>query len=345
MTDHTVKPIVVALFAAAAAVIAVPAAPAASAEPLTLRVGWAQAPTQLTPLTAELMQRHNALFPKSGVSYKLEPVRFQGSTPQLQGLASGELDIAALGPSSFALAVTNAHLDLRIIADLMQDGVPGHFITYWAVRKDGPVRAIEDLRHRRAAVNALGTMTDMILRESLRQRGVADSEYVVIEANFANMFPMMENDKVDVVPVMPQFAHDFETSGRYRTLFRLDEIVGESQVGMWVGRADYIAAHRSTLVDFLGEDMIAVRWFLDPRNREEALAIAESVTKEPRAALDYAFGAGDIYRSPDLRPNIPAVQKDIDKAVAMTLLPARIAVDPSYVDLSLISDAKLRLGR
>src|SRR6185437_12328611 len=91
---------------------------AAHAEPLKLRVGWAQAPSQLTALSHELMKRQPALFPHLAKSYLLEPLRFQGSTPQIQGLASGELEIAALGPSSFALAIGNAHLDLRIVADV-----------------------------------------------------------------------------------------------------------------------------------------------------------------------------------------------------------------------------------
>jgi sulfonate transport system substrate-binding protein len=316
---------------------------AAQAEPLKLRVGWAQAPSQLTALSAELMKRHPALFPHLAKSYVLEPLRFQGSTPQIQGLASGELEIAALGPSSFALAIGNAHLDLRIVADVMQDGVPGHFDTYWVVRKDGPVRTVEDLRHRRAAINALGATTDMVLRGKLRQHGVADNEYVVIETNFANMLAMMENDKVDLVPVMPQFSHDFEATGRYRTLFTVGEERGPSQVGLWAIAAGLIAAQRPALVDFLEDDMRSVRWFLDPNHREEALAIAQAVTRESRAALDYAFGPGDLYHSPDLLPDIPAVQKDIDQAFGMKLVPARIVVDPAYVDLTLVADAKARL--
>ncbi|HXQ51609.1 MAG TPA: ABC transporter substrate-binding protein [Stellaceae bacterium] len=318
-------------------------AAAASADPLPLRVGWAQAPSQLTALSDELMKRHPAMFPYRGKSYALEPVRFQGSTQQIQGLASGELEIASLGPSSLALAVINAHLDLRIVADVMQDGVPGHFATYWVVRKDGPVKSFADMRHRRVAINAFGATTDMVLRETLRKNGVADSDYVVIEANFANMLAMMENDKIDLVPVMPQFSHDFEATGHYRSLFNNAEIVGPSEVGMWAIRADFIAAHRPALVDFLEDDMRSVRWFLDPANREEALAIAGAVTKESRAALDYVFGPGDLYHSPDLLPIIPSVQKDIDQAVAMKLLPARIVVDPAYVDLSLVADAKARL--
>jgi NitT/TauT family transport system substrate-binding protein len=246
----------------------------ACAEPLKLRDGWAQAPRQLTALTAEEMRRHPEHFTHLGKSYVLEPMRFQGSTPQIQGLANGEVEIASLGPPSFAIGVENAHLDLRIIADVMQDGVEGHFGTYWAVRKAGPIKTVEDLRHHRAAINAIGATTDMMLRGTLRKHGVADNEYVVIEANFANMLGLMESDKVDIVPVMPQFNHDFEATGRYRPLFTINELRGPSQVGMWVATAGLIAAHRAELVDFLEDDIRSTRWFLDPKNREEALDIA-----------------------------------------------------------------------
>jgi len=68
------------------------------------------------------VNRIRILSRRWGKSYRYEPLRFQGSTPQIQALAAGELEIAAFGPSALALAVLNAHLDLRIIADVMQDG-------------------------------------------------------------------------------------------------------------------------------------------------------------------------------------------------------------------------------
>ena len=315
------------------------------AEPVKLRVGWAQTPSQLTPLAAELSKRHTDLVPHAGQSYVLEPVFFRGSTPQIQGLASGDLEIASLGPSTFALAVANAHLDLRIVADVMQDGAPGHYSTWWAVRKDGPVQKPEDMKGHRAALNALGATTDIVLREVLRRHGVPDSSYTVIEANFASMLAMIENDKVDVVPVMPQFSHDFETTGRYRPLFTHVDISGTTQVGMWCARADFIAANRPALVDFFTDFMRGVRWFLDPAHRAEALDIATALTKQSRDSLAYVFTDRDLYHSPDLMPNIPSVQKDIDKAVEMKVLPTGLEVAPRYVDLTMIAEAKARLER
>ena len=63
----------------------------AAADPVRIRIGWAQVPTQMTPLVAELAKKHPGLFPNLGRSYTYEPVRFQGSPPQIQAFAAGEI--------------------------------------------------------------------------------------------------------------------------------------------------------------------------------------------------------------------------------------------------------------
>lgn len=321
-------------------------ASAVSADPVRLRIGWAQVPSQITPLVAELSKIHPEFFPTLGKNYTYEPIRFQGSTPQIQALAAGELEVGAFGPSALALAVLNARLDMRMIADVMQDGGEDYFSTWWAVRKDGPIKTFADMKGRTAVVNAKGATTDMHLRGMMRRHGVADSEYVIIEADFANMLAMQENGKADAVPVMPQFSHDFEATGRYRSLFTTSEAVGGSdQVGFWAVKADFITQHRAALVDFLTDHMRAVRWFLDPKNREAAIAVTQAFTKQSKESLAYAFTKGDIYRSPNLLPNVTAVQKDIDEAAEMKLLPNRIEVAPKYVDLSMAAEAKARLDK
>src|SRR5579863_2781991 len=95
----------------------------AQADPLKIRMGWIAAPASLIPILFPdpSIAKHN------GVTYTVEPTHFQGSPLQITALQSGQIDIAALGFSSFSLAVENAGMnDLRIIADEIQWGVEGY---------------------------------------------------------------------------------------------------------------------------------------------------------------------------------------------------------------------------
>lgn len=327
-----------------AALLATGIATAASADPVRIRIGWAQVPTQITPLVAELAKTHPALFPNLNRTYTYEPMRFQGSPPQIQAFAAGEIEVAAFGPSALALAVTNAHLDPRVVADIAQDGSShGFYSTWWAVRKDSPIKTLADMKGHTAIVNARGASTDMFLRELMRKNGVADNDFTEIESDFTNMLPMLEARKGDIAPVMAQFNHDFEATGNYRVLFTTtDAVGGDDEVLFWVMKADFIKANRAAIVDMLTDHMAAVRWFLDPANRNDALALAHDFTKQSLQALDYAFTKNDVYRSPDLMPLIEPIQRDIDTAVSMKMLPSGIQVSPQYVDLSLVKEAAKR---
>ena len=95
-------------------------------------------------------------------------VRFQGTTPQIQALAINELEVAAFGPEALALAVDNAHLDVRMIADVFQDGVPDYGTVTYVVRKDSPIKTVEDLHGKTVATNAIGSFGDSAMRINLR---------------------------------------------------------------------------------------------------------------------------------------------------------------------------------
>ncbi|HVC50463.1 MAG TPA: ABC transporter substrate-binding protein [Stellaceae bacterium] len=315
----------------------------AAAAPVKVRVGWAQTPGHLAPLVAELARRHPQVLPNQGKTYDFEPIRYAGSTPQIEAMAIKQLEIAAFSDSAFALAITNAHLDVQIVADVLQTGKPGYWSGEYIVAKDGPVKKIEDLKGRRVATNAIGSEADSTMRAMLRKHGIRDSDVTTVEANFANQPAMIEGGKVDMIELLPQFAAPLMDTGKYRVLFTAGQVHGVSDGVFWGMRADFIAAHRPALVDFFTDYMRALHWFLDKKNRTEALAIAAAVTHAPPKNLAYAFTDHDFYRPPDLVPLIGAIQKEIDEDVGLGVLPKRVVISPKYVDLSLIKEAKGRL--
>ncbi|HEY3912029.1 MAG TPA: ABC transporter substrate-binding protein [Stellaceae bacterium] len=343
MRPRVILTLAVGVIVAAATIAGAPRF-AAAATPLLIRVGWAETPGHLAPLVAVLAKRHPEVMPNDGKTYDFEPIRFPGSTPQIQALAIRQLEVAAFSDSAFALAISNAHLDVKIVADVIQTGRKGYFPGEYVVAKDGPIKTVADLKGRRVATNAIGSEADSTMRAMLRKHGITDNDVTTVEANFANQPAMLEEGKVDMIELLPQFAAELMTTGKYRVLFTAAEVHGISEAVFWCMRADFIAAHRPALIDFFADYMGALRWFLDPKNRNEGLAILAAATHKPVRDLEFAFTPHDFYRSPDLMPDIPAVQREIDEDVTLGVLPKRTVVSPDYVDLSLVEAAAKRVS-
>ncbi len=91
----------------------------ASAEPLNIRVGWSTMPGHMIPVLfskPEILKHY-------GSELRREPIAFRGSSPQITAMAAREVDLVAYSPATLALTVVNAHLDTKVIADIIQDGV------------------------------------------------------------------------------------------------------------------------------------------------------------------------------------------------------------------------------
>ena len=316
----------------------------AQADPWQIRVGWATTPTHMQPIIDELHKRHPDLFHHFGKSYVAQGVRFQGSTPQIQALAINELEVAAFGPEALALAVNNAHLDARMIADVFQDGVPGYGSITYAVRADSPIKTVENLRGKNVATNAIGSFGDSAMRIMLRQHGLQDRDFTSVETNFANMPAMLDDGKVDMINLVPQFHYMLSKAGKMRVLFTAADGEGHIQAQLWAMKADVIAAHRAAIVDFLEDHLRAVQWLLDPAHHKETVAIGAEVTKAKPETLDYMYTKDDSFHAPDGRPDVTATQHALDVELKSGLIQQGLTVAPTHVDLSLIDEANKQLG-
>jgi sulfonate transport system substrate-binding protein len=331
-------------FAALAAGTALAAAgrPArAQTAPVKIRVGWVVVPASLAPLVLEKKD----ILKHFGHSYVAEATRFEGTPPVITALASGELDIGPLAFSSFGLAIQNAHMDdLRVISDEIQDGVPGHGSNEFMVLKDGPVKTVADLKGKVLATNAMGSAVDIAMRAMLRKNGLeANKDYTIVEAPFPAMRAVLSEKKADLISAVPPFALDPELRAMANTLFTQKDAFGITQLTMWTARTGFIQQNRAALVDFL-EDMVrAIRWFTDPKNHEEAVAIVARLNKAPPARMAWAFGERDQYRDPNGMPNVAALQSNLQLQKQVGFLKDDIDVK-KYSDLSMVAEAAKRLG-
>jgi sulfonate transport system substrate-binding protein len=316
-----------------------------SAEPVKIRMSW------VAPVAnwASIILEKKDIAKHMGKSYTLESTRYQGTPQMITAIANDELEIADFAFASLAIAVQNAGMDdLRVIADEFQDGVPGYYTDEFFVLKDGPIKSIQDLKGKVVATNVAGSAVDIVMRAMLRKHGLDDRKDVnVIETAFPNMKATLLAKKADVIPGVIPFSLDPELRDKGRVLFTQKEAVGRTQMIVWAAREGFIRKNRAAMVDFMEDSIRAVRWFLDPKNHKEAVAIAARVSKRPAGAFDKwlytkAGQNGDYYHDENMKPDLKALQENIDLQHKLGLVKASIDVK-KHSDLSLVEEAAKRI--
>ena len=259
-------------------------------------------------------------------------------------MPNGELEIANLAFSTLPIAIENAGLDdLRVIADELQDGVPGYYSQEYMVLSDGAIRRIEDVKGKVIATVAAGAAVDVAMRTMLRRHGLEDKrDYTMVEAPLPTMRAMLAERKVDLIPVVLPFAVDPELRRIARPLFHNRDVVGVTQLLSWTARQSTLDRNRAALVDFMEDTLRITRWFLDPANRHDVMAIAGRVSRQPPERFDWVFTERDYYHDPDLLPNLDALQSNVAMMRDLGFVKTGIDVQ-KHSDLSIIKEAAGRL--
>ena len=322
------------------AALAAPFIRPAHAAPLEIRVGWSTMPGHMIPV---LFSKPDILR-HYGRSYTVTPVNFRGSSPQMTAIAAGEVDLAAYSPLTLALSVLNANVDVRAIADIIQDGVPGYHTETFLVRKDSGINDVADLKGRRIATNAIGSASDSAMRAMLKRHGLVDrQDYITIQAAFSSMPALLDSRKVDMSVVLLPDLLTLLASGDYKPLFTAEQSWGTTELVFLAGRGAFLDTNKDRMNDFMEDWLLAMRWFQNPTNRQEAIGIVASYMKLPPADLAYMFTKQDYYRDPWSRVNAAGIQNAIDVCHDLGLTQKPFTAAPTYVQYAYTDEAAKRV--
>lgn len=328
-------------FAGAAAALALAAASLSPvrAAPVELRIGYDVIPVHIIPVIFRMPE----FLKNYGKDYTIKFLRFRGSPLQVQALAANEIDIAALAFSTFATSISTAKLPIKGIADLAQDGP--WYSQNFAVKKDSPIKKVEDLKGKTIAVNAFGGATDMAARTAMvRHRLTPDKDVRIIEASFGAMGAMVRGGKIDVGSFPAPFWANESKKGDLRSLFRQSDGLGDQQFLLYAANTAFIQKNRKVLVAYFEDYLRGLKAVLDPNNREKVLKVmAEAAAAPVERFKDWALLEGkDYYHSPDGKINMKALQNNINSLKSLGLLKQALDIGP-HVDNSLVEEAAKRM--
>jgi NitT/TauT family transport system substrate-binding protein len=311
-----------------------------SAEPVKIRMSW------VAPVAnwASIVLEKKDLAKHMGKSYTVESIRYQGTPQMITAIANNEIEVSNLAYSSLVIAIENAGLDdIRVIADEFQDGVPGYFSQQFYVRKDSGINNVEDLKGKVLGTNGGGSAVDVAIRAMLKKHGLEEKrDYTMLEGPLPAMPAMLLEKKADLIPAVLPFALNPKLKEEGKVLFEQRDALGVTQMIIWTARKSFIDKHRAAMVDFM-EDMLRItRWYIDPKNHDEAAKIASKLTKAPPERFGWLFTKQDTYRDPNLLPNLDALQRNVDVTRQLGFVKKPIDIK-KYADLSLVQEAAKRL--
>ena len=312
----------------------------AKADPVEIRMAYGGVPGVISPLLflkPEILKHY-------GKSYTVKSTYIRATSIALQGLASGDFDVSYMSFTALASAIMNGGIEMKVISDVGAWGSNGHQSVEMVVKTDSGINSAKDLKGKVLAVTAKGTGFHYALLAHLTKAGLKPNDYTIVEVGRAAMDAALREGRVDLIVTAAPFLFETERKGGVKRLFTPEDAMGEVQSLVMVGSTPFLKKNPDVVKDFLEDYILGLRWFLDPKNHDEAVKITAEFTKlPPRMFSEFAFTKLDFYRSPTATPDLVALQRNIDLMQQLGVIKQKVDVKP-YVDLSYLDAAKKRLG-
>ena len=185
----------------------------ASAEPVTLRLGYGNAAEE----QVWLLIAKPDIVKHQGKVYKLDGTRFHGSDKRAQAFAAGALDLQQ-GSATGELFAAAEGLPSKIIASICRESRKG-FSTSFYVPDSSPVNSVADMKGKIVGINGFSTAGHLWLKAALEKNGMTDRDVTITPVPFPAMQEALRAGKVDVGEFPQPFAALLEKQAKVRKIF------------------------------------------------------------------------------------------------------------------------------
>jgi NitT/TauT family transport system substrate-binding protein len=153
---------------------------------------------------------------------------------------------------------------------------------------------------------------------------------------------MLAEKKIDLAPGVLPFSLNPALRDPSNVLFTQKQGVGRTQMIIWTARKSFLAKNRAAMVDFMEDVLRIERWYLDPKNHDEVVAIGARLLKVPPERLGWLFTKQDYYRDPNGKPDLEALTSNVEMTKALGFFSGSVDIG-QHADFSIVEDAAKRL--
>ena len=278
-------------------------------------------------------------FQKNGIY--LEEIIVRGGPNTTRAVLSNTIPIGRINPD-YVIDAIEKGAKVKIISGAMEK------IPYDVVARS-EIKSGADLRGKTVGVDSLTGGTTLMLREVFEKAyKLSEKDYkLLVVGTSPDRYAALKGGSVQVTFMGPPFNLRARHEG-FTRLTTFHEHLGPIQFVVQFANDDYLKSNRAEVVKFLKAMAEATKWLYDPKNKEEAIGVYTKILKSPRetAEADYRYLIEEFKPfSLDGSINKQAIEKTFDLREKSGKYEGKKAPSyTSYVDMTLVDDAKKQLG-
>ncbi len=251
-------------------------APLARAETVTIGLVGTASATHW-PIYAGLKQGYYA-----AADIKLDMVFTPSSAALLQQLSVGALDACLSTGIVDPIYAIDKGAPIAIVRLEMQSPP-------YALMAKPAIKSIKELKGKTIMIDGPKGITKIYVERMLAANGVKPDEFDALFAGAtAARFSALQSGAVDATVLIPPFNFFAETAG-FTNLGLTIDYTPELPFSGAVVNKNWAATHRATLDKLLSVHNRSMAWFLDPRNRDAAIAVMVEASKQKAEDIAKAY--------------------------------------------------------
>ena len=270
-------------------------------------------------------------------------INFDSAAKMIAPLASGDLDLAAGGPSAGLYNAIARHLGFRIVADKTStpQGRPSQtLLVRRALIESGRVKTLADLKGLKVASAAPGSSAMGTLNRIYKLTGLAASDIERVYLGFPQQIVALQNGAVDVAFPTEPFASEAVRQGFATAFMGDDEIYPGHQISVLIYADRFRQQRRDVALRFMraylrgvrAQNASIVEGRLSGPDADEFIGLIASETAVKDRALLRSMRLSAT--NDDGHLNVQSLEEDFEVFRAEGLIEGdvqvRDAIDPSF---------------